>query len=241
MGNENDKRINKSKSTQNKNNNNNSNNNNNNTNNNNQGTQSQKLPTQNINLNQNQNERINPYDQSKKQNNPQANQPPGNMGRLGGPGMPSNPVFSRSKTQIPNKNFITKKILKDAFITYSIDGDYLNRSRFNDAIESIFRFDIPEMHYTHLCNKIYDLLDASGDGKIQEDEFLQGLGEVLKNKEFRLLLSMMTVMSLPDKSSDYTEINEIKDFFYYFYAEGFKHLGWQIKRISENFREIIYR
>ena len=232
MGNENDKRINKSKSGQNKSNNSNNNNTNNN---NNTGTQSQKLPTQNINLNQNQNERINPYDQSKKQNNPQTYQPPGNRGIGGGPGMPPNPVFGRSKTQIPNKNIITTKILKDAFRTYCIDGDYLNRSRFNDAIESIFRFDIPEMHYTHLCNKIYDLLDSSGDGKIQEDEFLQGLGDVLKNRQFRLLLSMMAMMSLPDKTRDYIEINEIKDFFYYSYVEGFKHLGWQIKRNPQEF------
>ena len=233
MGNENDKRLNKSKSGKNKNN---SNNNNTNKNNNNPATNSQKLPTQNINLNQNQNERINPYDQSKKQNNTQINQPPGNMGREGGGGLAPIPVFSRSKTQIPKRNIITTKILKDAFKTYCIDGDYLNRARFNDAIESIFRFDIPEMHYTYLCNKIYDLLDSSGDGKIQEDEFLEGLGNVLKNKNFRILLTMMAMMSLPDKTRDYIEINEIKDFFYHSYVEGFKHLGWQIKRNPEEFK-----
>ena len=236
MGNENDKRINKSKSGKNKNNNNNNNSNNNSNNtNNNPAANSQKLPTQNINLNQNQNERINPYDQSKKQNNTQINQPPGNMGRPGG-GLPPIAALSRSRTQIQNRNVITTKMLKDAFRTYCIDGDYLNRARFNDAIESIFRFDIPEMHYTHLCNKIYDLLDSSGDGKIQEDEFLEGLGNVLKNRSFRVLLTMMAMMSLPDKTRDYIEINEIKDFFYHSYVEGFKHLGWQIKRNPEEFK-----
>ena len=119
--------------------------------------------------------RINPYDQSKKQNNPQTNQPPGNRGIGGNPGMPSNPVFGRSKTQISNKNIITTKILKDTFRTYCIDGDYLNRSRFNDALESIFSFDIPEMHYTHLCNKIYDLLDSSGDEKFKKMNFYKDL------------------------------------------------------------------
>ena len=218
MGNENDKRLTKSR---------NQNVNNNNNTNNHSGTQSQKLPTQNMNLNQN--DRINPYDNSanrkpnmNNQNN-QMNNPQG-----GGGGFGKNPMINRSLTQ--RKNLVTNKMLKDAFRTYSIDNSYLNRPRFNDAIESIFRFNIPEMHYTHLCNKIYDLLDSSGDGKIQEDEFLDGLGRVLKDRNFRLLLSMMAMMTLPDKSRDYIEINEIKDFFYQSYIEGFKHLAWQIKK-----------
>ena len=213
MGNENDKRLSKSR---------NQNVNNNNNTNNHSGTQSQKLPTQNMNLNQN--DRINPYDNSanrkpnmNNQNN-QMNNPQG-----GGGGFGKNPMLNRSLTQ--RKNLVTNKMLKDAFRTYSIDNSYLNRPRFNDAIESIFRFNIPEMHYTHLCNKIYDLLDSSGDGKIQEDEFLEGLGRVLKDRNFRLLLSMMAMMTLPDKSRDYIEINEIKDFFYQSYIEGFKHLA----------------
>ena len=38
------------------------------------------------------------------------------------------------------------------------------------------------------------------------------------------------MMSLSDKTRNYIEINEIKDIFYYSYVEGFKYLGWQIKR-----------
>ena len=184
----------------------------------------------NINLNQGQNEKINPYDQSKKtqaNNNRPTNQ---------GGGYGQNPMLNRSYTTGAKKNTITTKMLKDAFRTYSIDNSFLNRPRFNDAIESIFRFNIPEMHYTYLCNKIYDLLDSSGDGKIQEDEFLEGLGKVLKERNFRILLSMMAMMSLPDKSRDYIEVNEIKDFFFHSYIEGFKHLGWQIKRNPEEFK-----
>ena len=222
MGNENDKRLKKAGNS----------NSNNNNNNNNPGTQSQKLPTQNINLNQNQNERINPYDANANKRQSMA---PNNQQRPSGQ-FDQTPMLYRSMTQ-KRKNTISTKMLKDAFRTYSIDGSYLNRPRFNDAIESIFRFNIPEMHYTHLCNKIYDLLDSSGDGKIQEDEFLEGLGKVLKERNFRLLLSMMAMMSLPDKSRDYIEINEIKEFFFHSYVEGFKHLGWQIKRNPEEFRK----
>ena len=223
MGNENDKRLKKAG---------NSNNKSNNNNNNNPGNQSQQLPKPNYNLNQNQNERINPYDQNaNKRTSMQPNNQQRTQNQFG-----QTPMLNRSMTQ-KRKNTISTKMLKDAFRTYSIDGSYLNRSRFNDAIESIFRFNIPEMHYTHLCNKIYDLLDSSGDGKIQEDEFLEGLGKVLKERNFRLLLSMMAMMSLPDKSRDYIEINEIKEFFFHSYVEGFKHLGWQIKRNPEEFKK----
>ena len=244
MGNENDKRLNKSKN--NKNNNNKSNNNNNNNkNDNNTVTNNQASSSKNINLNQN--ERINPYDVSANKkpinNNPQANPHRPQLEGIGdGGGRDSNQFSNNIKRSMTlgNKvrpNTITTKMLKDAFRNYSIDGSYLNRQRFNDAIESIFRFDIPEMHYTHLSNKIYDLLDSSGDGKIQEDEFLEGFGSVLKDKNFRLLLSMMAMMSLPDKTRDYIEIREIKEYFYNSYIEGFKHLGWQIKRKPEEFRK----
>ena len=145
------------------------------------------------------------------------------------------PAFTRSLTQ-RRKNTVTKKMLKDAFKTYSVDGSYLNRQRFNDAIESIFRFDIPEMHYTHLCNKIFELLDSSGDGKIQEDEFLEGLGKVLKDRNVRFLLSMMAMMT-GDTSRDFIELREIKEFFYLSYIEAFKHLGWQIKRNKDEFKK----
>lgn len=226
MGNENDKRLTKSRQV--------NNNDNNNKNNNSGGAQNQQTPAQNINLNQNQNERINPYDKNQMGGtNSNNNIPRLNRPELGGAGQKP---LTRSMTT-KRKNTVTLKMLKDAFRTYSIDGSYLNRPRFNDAIESIFRFNIPEMHYTHLCNKIYDLLDSSGDGKIQEDEFLDGLGRVLKDRNFRLLLSMMAMMSLPDKTRDYIEVREIKEFFFQSYIEGYKHLGWQIKRNPEEFRK----
>ena len=181
--------------------------------------QSQKLPNQNLN-NPQQNERPTAY----SQNN--IGVPPINANN-------NNNVSSLPRSLTQKRNTITKKMLRDAFKTYSIDGSYLNKPRFNDAIESIFRFNIPEMHYTHLGNKIYELLDDSGDGKIQEDEFIQGMEKVLKDKDFRLLLSMMAMMS-GDKSRDYIEIKEIKEFFYLSYVEGFKHLGWQIKRNKDD-------
>lgn len=84
------------------------------------------------------------------------------------------------------KYTISLQNLKDTFKYFAIDNQYLNKDLFNDAIQSLFRFQIPAMHYTYLSEKIYDLLDDSGDGKIQEDEFIQGFKNVLTDKEFRL-------------------------------------------------------
>jgi Ca2+-binding EF-hand superfamily protein len=210
MGNENDKRLNKSNVRPN-----------------NPITQSQKLPNQNMSINQQQN--TNAYGQNNAQN------PNQNRKNIGVPPVTLNNNNNNNNNQMMSRSFtkknntITKKMLRDAFRTYSIDGSYLNKPRFNDAIESIFRFKIPEMHYTHLCNKIYELLDSSKDGKIQEDEFLEGMGRVLKERNFRFLLSMMAMMT-GDITRDYIEVREIKEFFYLSYVEGFRHLGWQLKR-----------
>ena len=196
-------------------------------------TKSQSAPAQ---------QRMNPYDQ-------RANAPPNNNNQMSNPlpncnnpnnnnnnqGFGQNPLLQRSMTQ-RQKNVITTKILKDAFRNYCIDNDYLNRPRFNDAIESIFRFNIPSMHYTYLSDKIYDLLDSSGDGKIQEDEFLEGFSAVLKDKNYRLLLSMMAMMSLPDKSRDYIEISEIKEFFFNSYVEAYRHLGFLVQKEAAEYR-----
>lgn len=168
-----------------------------------------------------QKERINPYNTG------------GGISTGGGFGQ--NPMFNRAYTR-QTKNTVTAKMLKDAFRTYSIDGSYLNKPRFNDAIESIFRFQIPEMHYTYLSEKIFNLLDDSGDGKIQEDEFLNGFSTVLKQRSYRILLSMMAMMSLPDRTRDYIEIKEIQDFFFHSFVEGYKHLGWQLKKNPSDFK-----
>ena len=186
------------------------------------------------------NQRVNPYDQrannAQNLNNQRSNPPSLNNNNNNNNKGFGQPLLQRSMTQ-RQKNVITKKILQDAFRNYCIDNDYLNRPRFNDAIESIFRFNIPVIHYTYLSDKIYDLLDSSGDGKIQEDEFLDGFMAVLKDKNYRLLLSMMAMMSLPDKSRDYIEISEIKDFFFHSYVEAYRHLAFLVKREEGEYKK----
>ena len=143
-------------------------------------------------------------------------------------------VMRTNTTANKFKYHITTKMLKDAFFTYAIDNSYLNKTRFNDAIESLFRFPIPEMHYTYLTEKIYYIIDDSGDDKIQEDEFMQ-LSHVLNSKEYRLRLSMMAMMTTTDKNRDYIEVNEIKDFFFKSFIYGYKHLIWQVQKSKNEF------
>jgi hypothetical protein len=90
------------------------------------------------------------------------------------------------------------------------------------------------MHYTFLTEKIYYIIDDSGDDKIQEDEFMQ-LSKVLSSKEYRLRLSMMAMMTTSDKNRDYIEVKEIKDFFYKSFIYGYKHLIWQVQKCKNEF------
>jgi hypothetical protein len=85
------------------------------------------------------------------------------------------------------KAFFNSNDLLEAFRIFSIDGKYLNQPRFNDTIEYLFiKVDIPSMHYTYLSEKTFALLDESRDGKISEEEFLNGMKNVMVNREFRL-------------------------------------------------------
>jgi hypothetical protein len=135
------------------------------------------------------------------------------------------------------KYHLNTKSLNDCFQNYSINNDYLNKNRFNDAIESLFRFPIPEMHYTYLSEKIFYLIDDSGDGKIQKDEFIQGFSNVLKDKNFRLNLSMVCMMNTNDKNRNYLDISEIKEFFFRSFIYGFKHLLYQVNKEKNEFQK----
>ena len=98
--------------------------------------------------------------------------------------------MSRQTTNQIVKNYrgkITVSDLQVVFKKHAIEGRYLNKSRFDDCIEGLFlRFNVSRMHYTYLSTKIYEVLDASNDGKIQEEEFVNGMSNVLGDKEFRM-------------------------------------------------------
>ena len=146
-------------------------------------------------------------------------------------------MFQRTNTYSrKHKYTVSIKNLKEAFRNFCIDGDYLNKDRFNDAIESIFSaFKIPNMHYTYLSERIFDILDDSQDGKIQEDEFLNGFSSVLKDKDFRMKVSMLAMMKRIDYNRNYLDVMEIKEFFFQSFVQAYRHLGWKIKKMNKDF------
>lgn len=94
-----------------------------------------------------------------------------------------------NERQKPIKQFkykVTFIGLKDTFRYFAGQSDYLTKSQFNDSIYRIFNFpNIAFMHHSYLSEKIYYLLDDSGDGKIQEGEFVEGFRNVIMNQDYR--------------------------------------------------------
>lgn len=139
--------------------------------------------------------------------------------------------YKKKENMIPKKYKITRKQIIDSFNKYAINNDYLNKPLFNDAICSLFSFpDIPEIHYTFLSLRLYSLIDDSGDGKIQSDEFVENLEKVLMSKDFKLLLCLMVMKVNSSQSNQFITADEIKEYFYQSWIEGYKHLGWQVNK-----------
>ena len=139
--------------------------------------------------------------------------------------------YKKKENTIPKKYKITRKQIIDSFNKYAINNDYLNKPLFNDAICSLFSFpDIPEIHYTFLSLRLYKLIDDSGDGKIQSDEFVENLEKVLMSKDFKLLLCLMVMKVNSSQSNQFITADEIKEYFYQSWIEGYKHLGWQVNK-----------
>lgn len=188
------------------------------------------------NNNNNMPERIDPYlNSGGGAVSPNAFIPPNNQ-IINNNNMKSN----QKNNQNPKKYYkytISSKMLKNAFKNFCIDNSYLNKKRFNDALESIFQFQLPEIHYTYLSEKIFNFINTSGDGKISEEDFCKRLGLLLKDENHRLFLSMILMMTIPNKAKRCIELNEIKEFFFRSFIEGYKHLGWQINRHANEFKD----
>jgi len=107
---------------------------------------------------------------------------------------------------------------------FQIDG-YLSRERFNDILAYTLKFDIPIISSTYLAERLFDLLDDSGDGRIQEDEYIDGMKKVFASKEVREKLSFIAMMRRKDMDKTYIEFNEIFEFFFNSWMHGFKILG----------------
>ena len=130
----------------------------------------------------------------------------------------------------PNSNnnniiIITPSKLKEAFKMFSIDQKYLSLQSFNNALEYLFKPPIPKIGNTYLSQKIFNIIDTYKTGQIDENIFCETLANVLKDRNYRILLSMKAIMNIPDNNRNFLEINEIKQFMFNSYIEGFKNLG----------------
>ena len=135
-----------------------------------------------------------------------------------------------------NNNIITVKNLKEAFQRYSIDHKYLSLQRFNDTLEFLFKPPIPVIHHTYLSQKIFYIIDSNKSGQIDENIFCQSLINILKDRNYRIYLSMQGMMNIPDNNKNFVEINEIKSFIFNSYIEGFKVLSKLINLNKDELR-----
>ena len=124
-----------------------------------------------------------------------------------------------------NKKIIIKpNQITEAFKLTCIDKTYLNLERFNDALNYLFKPPIKMIHHTYLSKKLFEIIDEKKNGKIFEYEFSQALHNILKDKNYRFILSMQIMMKIPDKFKKFLEIDDILNYFVNSYVEGFKAL-----------------
>jgi len=127
------------------------------------------------------------------------------------------------------KGSVTSNGLKEGFKKSQIDG-YLNKDRFNENIGSMLRFDIPIISNTYLAERLFDLLDDSRDGRIQESEYLEGMKNVFSSHEMRERLTFMAMMRKKEKSSMTLDFNDIFEYFFNSWLYGFRILADVIQK-----------
>lgn len=96
--------------------------------------------------------------------------------------------LNNNKLLQPKRQFVGRVTTNDlisAFNANCIDNFYLNREKFNLAIKKLlYHLNLPTIACTHLTDKLYDIVDESGDGRISIDEFVGGMSKVLSDPEF---------------------------------------------------------
>lgn len=133
--------------------------------------------------------------------------------------------MNRSSFLNSNNNIMTPQKIGDAFKMFCIDQKFLSLQRFNDALEYLFKPPIPVIHHTFLSQKLFNIIDHNKTGNVDENSFCEIFTNILKDRTYRLRLSMEAMMAFPDKNREYLEVNEIKKFMYNSYIEGFKILS----------------
>jgi len=135
----------------------------------------------------------------------------------------------QQQIQVQKKFTINYTDLKEGFKKTQIDG-YLNKERFNQTITHILKFDIPIISNTYLSERLFDLLDESGDGRIQENEYLDGMKNVFCSREMKERFSFMAMMRKKCVNKTYLDFNEIFEYFYNSWLSGFRVLSDMVNK-----------
>ena len=147
----------------------------------------------------------------------------------------------RTNNQPNEKDYfmITSKKVKEAFNLFSIEKKYLSEKKFNDALEFLFlKFPIPKLNHTFLSHKLFNIFNTNGNSKLSEEEFYKCIKSILSNKNARLHISFMALMKTPNKAKKIVSLDELKEYFYESFVEGYKHLGWVIDQKKEKFKNV---
>lgn len=85
--------------------------------------------------------------------------------------------------------------LEKAFTKYAKDG-CLTQQSFNECIVMILNDEsIPKIGYTHLAERLFNLLDKDKKGKISFDIFAKGFCNALSNQEMRSQSKIILIYS----------------------------------------------
>ena len=148
-------------------------------------------------------------------------------------------INTYQKRDKDNCFIITSKKVKEAFNLFAIEKKYLNEKKFNEALEFIFtKFPIPKINHTFLSHKLFSIFCFKENSKLFEDEFINCIKHILSSRNVRLHISFMVMMNSPNKVKKTLELEEIKEYFYESFVQGYRHLGWVINQKKEKFKNL---
>ncbi|KAL4455061.1 hypothetical protein ABPG74_006443 [Tetrahymena malaccensis] len=104
--------------------------------------------------------------------------------------MGNNPAkkFNANEIQINNQNNVDPKFeefIKQAFASQAKNGK-LFKDKFNDALAVLENFNIKRIRYTPLGERLFNVFDKEKQNYISEEDFLKGLSQLIKDKDYRI-------------------------------------------------------
>jgi len=148
-------------------------------------------------------------------------------------------VNNKSNRSQKNNYVISSNKVNEAFNLFAIEKRYLNEKKFNEALEYIFiKLPIPKINHTFLSHKLFSIFCKNGNTKLSFEDFFNCIKDILSSKSSRLFLSFMCLMQSPNKAKKVIELDELKEYFYQSFVQGYRHLGYIIEQKKEKFKNL---